>query len=126
MRTVKEWIAKHDDQAMPRPAKRRIVLRQDGYCFGPCHRKFDEKLKPEFHHVPSLESGKGQHRETMIEAWCPDCHGVETAMQATARARTNSIIDKRYGIKTKKQGHFARLREWRDKILAERAHRNTD
>lgn len=98
MRKNPEWIARHDDQVIPREVRRRILVAQEGRCFGPCHRRFDEKLKPEMHHVKGLEEG-GEHRESNLQAWCPDCHGTRTTMQAAGRALAKRLQAKRWGLK---------------------------
>jgi hypothetical protein len=96
-RELPEWLGAHDDQAIPPRVKRRIVLRGEGRCTGPCHRAFNEKLKPQFDHRPPLCLG-GQHRETMIFAVCRECHSLRTALDVKAKAKTADILNKRYGL----------------------------
>lgn len=97
MRTVKEWIGKHDDAAIPDGVKRRIVNRQEGCCalsgkpFGPGN-------KPEFDHKVPLWLG-GEHRESNLHAICAEEHKAKTKAEATVRAKVNKVQDKHLGIK---------------------------
>lgn len=99
-RTVKEWIGKNDDAAIPTSVKRRIVNRQEGCCaltgvpFGP-------KNKPEFDHKVALWLG-GEHRESNLQAICKEEHKAKTKAEATVRAKVNSQHDKHIGLKNPK------------------------
>lgn len=118
-RSVKPWIAKHDDQAIPPRVKLRIVERQGYCCAGTCGaRPFDEKLKPVFDHRPALING-GENRESMIEAICPECHARRTRMDRTAAKVTARIKKARLGIK--RPSRLAELWKWKKRVLAERA-----
>lgn len=96
-RTVKEWVGRNDDVAIPDSVKRRIVNRQDGCCalsgkpFGPGN-------KPEFDHKVALWLG-GEHRESNLHAICKEEHKAKTKAEATVRAKVNSQYDKHIGIK---------------------------
>lgn len=95
-RTVKEWIGKNDDAAIPTGVKRRIVNRQDGCCaltgkpFGPGN-------KPEYDHKVALWLG-GEHRESNLQAICKEEHKAKTQAEATVRAKVNKVQDKHLGI----------------------------
>ena len=121
-RSVKLWVAKHDDQAIPPRIKLRIVERAGHHCAGPCHRKFDEKLKPEFDHVIALVNG-GEHSEINIVAVCRECHSIKTRIDRTAAKVTARIKKARFGIK--KPSRLAEMWAWKKRILAERAEKDT-
>lgn len=100
-RSVPEWIGKTPDASIPPRIKRRIVERGEGRCTGPCHRKFDEKLKPQFDHRPALINcapGESSHRESMIFAVCAECHSLRTRLDVQAKKVTARIIKKQYGF----------------------------
>jgi 5-methylcytosine-specific restriction endonuclease McrA len=97
MRTVPEWIAKHDDSKIPDTVKQRIVDRQGGCCalsgkvFGPGN-------KPEYDHKVALWLG-GEHRESNLHAITKEEHRAKTAGEATVRSKVNSNRQKHLGIK---------------------------
>ena len=99
-RTVKEWIGKNDDAAIPTSVKRRIVNRQDGCC-ALTGRPFGPGNKPEFDHKVALWLG-GEHRESNLQAICKDEHKAKTKAEATVRAKVNSQHDKHIGLKNPK------------------------
>lgn len=97
-RTVKEWIGKNDDAAIPDAVKRRIVNRQDGCC-ALSSKPFGPGNKPEFDHKVALWLG-GEHRESNLHAICKDEHKAKTKAEATVRAKVNRQQDKHLGIKS--------------------------
>lgn len=123
-RTVKEWIAKHDDQAIPCAVKRRKFQEAYGCCQGPCHRQLDPSDSWDLDHIKRLADG-GENRESNLQVLCDWCHAKKTSFENSMGAKANRVFDRAYGIKPKKQGNFARLRAWRDRILAERPERDT-
>ena len=96
-RTTEEWIAKHDDQAIPERVKLRIWEREKGRCHltGKQIRPGD---KYDFEHVIALADG-GQHRETNLRLALRGIHRKKTAQEATARAKVRSKAKKYAGIK---------------------------
>jgi 5-methylcytosine-specific restriction endonuclease McrA len=92
-RKIEEWIAKHDDQAIPTRVKVRIVERQSGRC-AECSREFDYKLKAEFDHERALVLG-GEHRESNIRALCGPCHKPKTRSDIALRTAEKTHVRKK-------------------------------
>lgn len=116
MRTVPEWRAKHDDQAIPLLVRLRVFEAHGGICQGPCHRQLTPRDKHiHFDHKISLADG-GEHREGNLWPMCIGCHQMKTGQEATARARTRSIKAKAFGIKKPSKFPNARNGKWKTKI----------
>jgi 5-methylcytosine-specific restriction protein A len=119
MRTIPEWIAKHDDQAIPLLVRLRVFEAFGGICQGPCHRKLTPRDKHiHFDHKIPLADG-GEHRESNLQPMCDWCHGTKTGQEATARAKTRAIKAKSLGMK-KKPSRLSEQWAWFKRIRAER------
>ena len=95
-RAVPEWIAKHDDQAIPPRVKVRIVERQGGKC-GTCNRKLGMTGEPiDYDHVLALING-GEHRERNLQALCGLCHGYKTVKDMAVKKKNASVRKKHLG-----------------------------
>ena len=96
MRSVPEWIAKHDDQAIPRLVKLRIWARCDGKCY-----LTGRKIMPgdayEFEHIIALCNG-GQHRESNIAIVLSAPHKEKTARDRKEKAKVDRIRLRHLGI----------------------------
>ncbi len=66
--TVPEWIAKHENEAIPPRVKLRIFQKFNKRC-AVCTLLIVGKLRPEYDHVSALING-GQHRESNIQLLC--------------------------------------------------------
>jgi 5-methylcytosine-specific restriction protein A len=99
-RSVDEWVAKHDDQAIPDKVKLRIFEREGRKC-QICGGDIRPGDGTDYHHVPALADG-GAHRESQIYPVHRKCHRMVTAKEALARAETRATVKKHYGIKTTK------------------------
>lgn len=88
-RAVPEWIADHDDQAIPRLVKARIWAACGGRC-ALTGRKLTPADKPEFDHIKPLIDG-GEHRETNLQLICGEAHKAKTADEAEGRAKERRI-----------------------------------
>lgn len=76
-RTVKEWIAKNDDEKIPTRVQDRIYSRCDGRCCE-CGVRVVGKIRPAFDHIRALING-GQHRESNLQLLCKQpCHAEKT------------------------------------------------
>lgn len=75
-RTVGEWIAKHDDEAIPPRVKLRIFLKFNKRC-ADCTLPIIGKLRPEYDHIRALVNG-GSHRESNLQLLCSACHKIKT------------------------------------------------
>jgi 5-methylcytosine-specific restriction endonuclease McrA len=114
MRTVTEWIGKHDDANPPMSCKLRILDKQKERCT--CGALFDVKTKAQFDHISPLWLG-GKNRETNLQALCPPCHGKKTATEATVRGKVNRLRSAK--VKTKKNGqpmNGSKASPWKSKM----------
>lgn len=75
-RTVGEWIARHDDEAIPPRVKLRIFLKFNKRCAA-CTLPIIGKLRPEYDHIRALING-GAHRENNLQLLCSACHRVKS------------------------------------------------
>jgi 5-methylcytosine-specific restriction protein A len=94
MRSVPEWIAKHDDEAIPKRVKARIFERQGGKCA-----LTGIKLQAgnfDFDHIKSLRNG-GQHRESNLQAVYRPAHREKTAAENSAGAKADRCHAKHFG-----------------------------
>ncbi len=96
MRSIEEWISKHDDQAIPDRVKLRIFEREQRKC-QICGGDIRPGDGVDYHHVPALADG-GEHRESRIFPVHRKCHRLTTAKEALERAETRTTIKKHYGI----------------------------
>lgn len=101
-RAVPEWIADHDDQAVPSRVKLRIWERCGGVCA-----LTGRKLRPgdayDFDHIKPL-ADKGEHRELNLQLVSRDAHRLKTADEAAPRAKADRIRMKFLGLKPKGRG----------------------
>lgn len=102
MRTIKEWIGKTDDTAIPARVKIRIIARQSNKCFlsGIEFRPGD---KIEFDHATALWLG-GENRESNLRAVLADKHKEKTRAEAPIKAKVQRMREKHHGIRRKRSG----------------------
>jgi 5-methylcytosine-specific restriction protein A len=98
-RAVKEWIAKNDDQAIPRRVKVRVFKRDDGRC-KICTTPVEGKL-PQYDHVIALANG-GLHRETNLQLLCKPCHAEKTKADVAEKSKVYHKTAKDIGVKLRK------------------------
>lgn len=94
-RSVPEWIADHDDQAIPARVKARILLRYNGRCA-----LTGIKLMPgdiDFDHIKSLRNG-GAHRESNLQPVYRPAHREKTAQENSEGAKADRIFAKHHGL----------------------------
>jgi 5-methylcytosine-specific restriction protein A len=96
-RSLPEWIAKHDDEAIPPRVKLRIFERCNGICKA-CTLAIRGKLLPAYDHITALVNG-GEHRESNLQLLCVPCHAVKTRQDVAEKAQTYSKRLKAVGIK---------------------------
>jgi 5-methylcytosine-specific restriction enzyme A len=100
-RSVPEWIADHDDQAIPPRVKVRIVERLNGCCY-----KTGLKLRPghfQFDHIIALANG-GEHREFNIAPICTEAHKRKTLADVAAKSKIARVKAKHLGLAKPKRG----------------------
>ncbi len=118
MRTVPEWIARHDDQAIPERVKLRILRRESYVCFLSKAIIVDGD-SVEFHHRIALRDG-GEHRESNIFPVLRKYHRLETAWQALARAEVDRKAKRAFGIhKSRNPLPCGRSSKWKKKVSGE-------
>lgn len=106
MRSIPEWIAKRDDDAIPPRIKDRVADRAKGCC-QKCGRRIVGKLRAEFDHVIPLIIG-GEHRETNLQLLCNECHTGKTALDVKLKAKVARVRQKHMGLKKPRT-----IRRWR-------------
>ncbi|WP_127524641.1 HNH endonuclease signature motif containing protein [Mesorhizobium sp. Z1-4] len=100
-RSTREWIAKHDDAAIPPRVQLRIWERANGHC-QICTRKIMAGETKHFDHIVPLADG-GEHRETNLQVACVACHKDKTSEEAAERSKVRGKAKSVYGFKAPKQ-----------------------
>lgn len=96
-RSVPEWIATSDDQAIPRAVKLRIWDREGGRCYLTNLKINGLKDAFEYEHVIALANG-GQHRESNIRLALKEAHKVKSAADVKVTAKIRRVRAKHLGI----------------------------
>lgn len=99
MRSVKEWIATHDDQAIPDRVKLRIWIREGGRCHL-TRKQIRPGDKYQFEHKKSLAHG-GEHRESNIFLALDAPHKIKSAEERRQQAKSDRIRKRHLGFKPK-------------------------
>ena len=95
MRSVPEWIADHDDQAIPRLVKARIWAAANGCC-AKTGRKLRAGDAHQFDHIKPLIDG-GEHRESNLQLLSVEAHKEKTSEEAHQRTKERRIHAKHHG-----------------------------
>lgn len=96
-RSVPEWIAKHDDDAIPRRVRVRVFERHGGICH--LSRRTIRVGEPwDCDHVLALING-GQHRESNLAPALRDKHREKTADDVREKAIVYRKKAKNLGLK---------------------------
>ena len=96
-RSVPEWIAKHDDAAIPARVKDRVMLAAGSVCLC-CQREIARGLRPEFDHIVPLILG-GEHREANLQVLCHECHAAKTSRDIKIKAKVARVRKRHRGIR---------------------------
>ena len=108
MRSVEEWIAKHDDQKVPPHVRARIFLREGGRCH-----LSGRPIRPgdlwDLDHDPALWKG-GEHRESQLFPVLRDKHKVKSAAERTEKTKEDRQRLSHLGLKPKGRGWSRKLR----------------
>lgn len=94
-RAVEEWIATHDDQAIPPRVKVRIFEKYEGKCA-----KTGVKLRPghfQYDHIVALVNG-GEHRESNLQPLCTEAHAAKTRADVKIKSKVARIKKKHLGL----------------------------
>lgn len=97
MREVSEWIATHDDQAVPPRVRLRIFQNANGLCH-----LSGRKIRPgeawELEHIIALCNG-GEHRESNMAPALVAPHKIKTAADRRMKAKDDRVRKRHLGIK---------------------------
>ena len=86
MRAVPEWIARHDDEAIPKRVKLRVFERHNGICHI-SGRKITAADQWDCDHIVALCNGGG-HRESNLAPALRDKHREQMLARAKERGVT--------------------------------------
>lgn len=102
MRSVPEWIGKHDDQAVPPRVRQRIFDRHEGICYlsGRAIRPGD---RWELEHIIALVNG-GEHRESNLAPALKEPHKSKTKQDRKLGKKIARVRKRHIGIR--KQSRF--------------------
>ena len=100
-RSTAEWIAKHDDQAIPPRVKLRIFERDGGKCHI-CELAIKTGETWDADHVIALVNG-GRHAETNLAPAHKHCHVSKNVIDVKTKAKIARVKKKDIGI-TKPKG----------------------
>ncbi|USJ24672.1 MULTISPECIES: HNH endonuclease [Ensifer] len=97
MRSLPEWIAKHDDQKVPDRVRQRVFDREGGICH-----LTGEKIDPvrdewDLDHKVALILG-GEHRETNLFPAKREPHRRKTAVEMKVKSKIARTRKKHLGI----------------------------
>lgn len=95
MRSVPEWIGKHDDEKVPPRVRDRIFDRHGGRCYlsGIEIRTGDQW---DLDHIKALSLG-GEHRESNLAPVLRDKHREKTKIDRRIKAKTDRMRRKHNG-----------------------------
>jgi 5-methylcytosine-specific restriction protein A len=103
-RTLKEWIGKTDDTAIPPRVMLRVFEKYGGRC-AKCTRKIGKGFEPwDCDHVVAIIN-RGQNRESNLQPLCDSpCHTRKTKTDIAEKSATYKSRLKAVGIKPKRKG----------------------
>ena len=96
MRRLEEWIAKHDDQAVPPRVRLRIFAKFEGIC-QLSKRKIMAGEAWDLDHIQALWRG-GQHREGNLQPVLKAPHREKSSEEQSIQAKCDRIAKKHLGI----------------------------
>jgi 5-methylcytosine-specific restriction protein A len=99
---IKEWIAGHDDQAIPPRVKIRVFDRFGGRC-AECSRKIGGSIRPAYDHIQALCNG-GSHRESNLQLLCMSCHAIKTKQDVAEKKINARVRAKHIGARPSSRG----------------------
>lgn len=100
MRTVNEWIADNDDQAIPARVRVRVFWKHDGWC-AKCGRVLPAG-KWACDHIVALANG-GKHQESNLQPLCiSPCHSDKTKADVALKSKNYKTNAKHIGAMTKR------------------------
>jgi 5-methylcytosine-specific restriction protein A len=125
-RSVPEWVAKHDDQAIPPAVRARVFARFEGYC-PKCTRELRAGHWQCDHIVPLILGGR--HAESNLQPLCTTpCHSAKTLLDVKLKAKVARVQKKHQGIRKRSTFACSRDSRWKKKIdgtVVARTHRSS-
>lgn len=125
-RSIAEWIARHDDQAIPPRVQVRIFGRDNGRC-QECTRRCGVGGEPwQIDHKVALVNG-GQHRESNLRLLCVECHKGKTKEDVAEKATVYRKRKKAIGVRKPSKFACSRSSRFKKKLdgsVVEREPRN--
>lgn len=115
MREVPEWIAKHDDQAIPPRVRLRVFERYGGVC-QLTGRKINAGDRWDVDHRTALIFG-GQHREANLQPVLATAHKVKSAAEMSVKAKADRQRLAHLGLKKPKGRGFRGHRKFNGEIV---------
>lgn len=113
-RATEEWVASHDDQAIPPRVKVRVFEKSGGRC-ADCTLSIVGKLRPAYDHIQALING-GRHAESNLQLLCVPCHAVKTKADVAEKSVTAG--KRRNAIGLKKPRTMTRWRRFNGEIVS--------
>lgn len=114
MRSTAEWVAKHDDAAIPPRVRLRVFERYHGACQG-CLRKLFPGDKWDCDHTVALVNG-GEHRESNLRPMCQNCHRKKSAADVAEKAIAYRKRAKHVGIRKPSRFPCSRDSRWKKRL----------
>jgi len=114
MRAVPEWVATHDDQAIPPRVKVRIFERHEGRCYL-SGLKINPGDKWECEHQLALSLG-GEHRESNLAPALVAPHKIKTTADRRMKAKNDRVRKRHLGIRKTSRFPGSRDSAWKKKI----------
>lgn len=105
-RSVEEWVAKHDDQAIPTRVRIRVFDRHNGICHI-SGRKIRSGDSWQCDHIVSIISG-GEHRESNLAPALVEPHKGKTRQEVAEKSRVARKRKSHLGLKKLRS-----IRQWR-------------
>jgi 5-methylcytosine-specific restriction protein A len=96
MRSVDEWVAKHDDQSIPPRVRLRVFERFGGIC-QLSQRKILAGDQWDLDHIKALWRG-GEHRESNLHPVLRQPHREKSSQEQSEQAKADRVRKKHLGI----------------------------
>ena len=116
-RAVPEWIATHDDQAVPPRVRARVFIRDGGVCHL-SGRKIRPGEKWELEHIVALCNG-GEHRESNLAPALVEPHKIKTRADLRVKAKNDRVRKRHLGIRKPSKFACSRDSRFKKKITGE-------
>jgi 5-methylcytosine-specific restriction endonuclease McrA len=113
-RAIPEWIATHDDQAIPTRVKIRVFDLFNGKC-QICELPVTTAA---YDHRVALING-GAHRESNLQLLCVPCHKGKTKSDVAKKSKTARVRARHLGIKKPSRFPGSKKSKFKKKVNGE-------